>query len=107
MPVTQDTQSGQTLHMTVHTPIVTLLDDAAFFSFMLALFNMNIAGMGAPIRLFIPEEPTMRYYSYANQVIRHGLLFGSFAEIRRMLEMAGLNTNASHYLEHLRQMLLP
>lgn len=107
MPTTQDAQSGQMMHVTVHQPIITLLDDAAFFAFMLSLFNMDFMGLGRPVRLFIPEDTTMRYYSYGNQIIRHALLFGSFAEIRRMLEMAGLNTNASHYVDHLRQMLMP
>lgn len=105
MPVIQDPTTGGHMMCTEHRTLITLLDDTAFFTLALALANMDIMGMGAPVRLFIPEDMRMRDYSYMNQVIRHALLFGTFAEVRRMIEMTGLNTEASHYLDHMKNLL--
>lgn len=52
-------------------------------------------------RFFLQLPEAMSNNPYMIQALRYGLMFGTFAELRRWLEEYGLDTDASHYLDTL------
>lgn len=92
--VSLDPTSGNVLHIEEHRGFVSLVDDVAYFTIMVIVFDYT--GLN---RFFIQLPEIMSDNPYLIQALRYGLMFGTLAELRRWLEEWGLNTDVSHYLD--------
>lgn len=93
--MTLDPTTGNMIHMKEHRAFVTLVDDAAYFTVMVMVFDYT--GMN---QFFLQLPEIMASNPYVVQALRYGMLFGTMSELRRWIEMFGINTDMSHYLEH-------
>lgn len=92
--MTLDPTTGNMIHMKEHRAFVTLVDDAAYFTLMVIAYDYT--GVN---RFFLQLPRYMSENPYVVQALRYGLMFGTMTELRRWLEMYGLSTDMSHYLD--------
>lgn len=94
--VSVDPTTGNHIHVTEHKFLVTMVDDAVYFGVMVWLYDQT--GVN---RWFLAMPDRMRMYPEMMQALRYGAMFASMQELRRFLNMWGLPTEASVWLDAL------
>jgi len=94
--VVTDPNTGNHIMTTEHQMLITLFNDAIYTGIMVLVYDAT--GIS---RFFLSLPSIMADNGKLMQALRYGVMFGSMQELRRMLVMWDVPTDASSILQSL------